>query len=129
MDVNELVEIRARQRTFNGAYSRSAIANLSYSLAVLRLFDHRFYKIGILYAVLAGFLFLISFLRARHSRHDFADRYEDANSDRPPPLKTKGQEAARIFGRPFVTAGWTVVAVSALVAAVEICLLLLILYL
>ena len=165
MDVNELVEIRARQRTFNGAYSRSAIGNLSYSLAVLRLFDHRFYKskqepnhlspatctnahnvkssvpltridplvpylaVGILYAVLAGFLFLISFLRARHSRHDFADRYEDANSDRPPPLKTKGQEAARIFGRPFVTAGWTVVAVSALVAAVEICLLLLILYL
>jgi hypothetical protein len=129
IDVNELVEIRARQRTFNGAYSRTALGNLSYSLAVLRLFDHRFYRIGVLYAVLAGLLFIVSFFRARHSRHDFADRNKEDTSDRSNVIQTKGQEGKRIFGRPFVTAGWIVVVVSAVVAAVEICLLVLIFYL
>jgi len=129
IDVNELVEIRARQRTFHGAYSRTAIGNLSYSLAVLRLFDRRFHRIGILYAVLAGLLFIISFFRARHSRHDFADCDKEDRSNRPPALQTNGQQGTRVFGRPFVTAGWIVVAVSGLVAAVEICLLVLIFYL
>ncbi len=42
--MSELVELRARQRTFHGAYSRSAMGNLGYALTILRLFDHRFYK-------------------------------------------------------------------------------------
>lgn len=83
--------------------------------------------VGILYAVLAGLLFIVSFFRARHSRHDFADRDKEEAQARM--IKTKGQDGKRIFGRPFVTAGWIVVAVSALVAAVEICLLALIMYL
>jgi hypothetical protein len=71
-------------------------------------------------------MFILAFLRARHSIHDFADRwkeepkYQDA-------IKTVGQEGTRIFGRPFVTAGWIVVAVTLIVAAVEIGLLILIL--
>ena len=36
------VELRARQRTFDGAYTRGALANLGYSLTILRLFDKRF---------------------------------------------------------------------------------------
>ena len=151
--MNELIEIRARQRTFDGAYSRTALGNLSYALAVLRLFDRRFHRsehylhslshrlspaygslisdhtVGVLYAALAGFLFLAAFFRARHSRHDFADRHKEVISNRPVVTKTKGQEGARIFGRPFVTAGWIVVAVSAIVAVVEVCLLVLIFYL
>jgi len=123
------VEIRARQRTFDGAYRRTALGNLGYSLAILRLFDRRFYAIGILYASLAGFLFILSFIRARHSRHDFADYDKEDRSDRLRAIKTKGQTGKRNFGRPFITAGWIVVAVSALVAAVEICLLVLILLL
>lgn len=38
-----------------------------------------------------------------------------------------GQEGGRIFGRPFVTAGWSVVQVSTVVLAVEVGLLVLIL--
>jgi len=129
IDVNELVETRARQRTFNGAYSRAALNNLGLSLAVLRLFDRRFYPVGILYAVLAGLLFIISFFRARHSRHDFADFSEAEISHRAAAIQTKGQEGTRIFGRPFVTAGWIVVTVSIVVLSVEICMLVLILYL
>ncbi|KAI0085493.1 hypothetical protein BDY19DRAFT_1020779 [Irpex rosettiformis] len=124
-DVNELVELRARQRTFDGAYGRSALSNLGYALTVLRLFDERFHRIGILYTVLAAMLYGLAFLRQRHSLHDFADNswLRPAHQN---PIKTVGQTGKRIFGRPFVTAGWIVVAVSIVVAAVEIALLVLI---
>ena len=39
-----VVELRARQRTFDGAYGRSALGNLGYALTVLRLFDERFHR-------------------------------------------------------------------------------------
>lgn len=161
-DVNELVEVRARQRTFNGAYARTALGNLGYSLTILKLFDRRFYRsahflialaelqpstytlvlqpVGLLYAVLAALLFVCSYLRSRHSQHDFADKYKPSSSDetcdgskaqtqsRPLRIiKTKGQENKQNFGRPFVTAGWIVLAVAGVVAAVEIALLVLIL--
>lgn len=96
-------------------------------------------SVGLLYAVLAALLFVCSFLRSRHSQHDFADKYKTSSDDccddaktqeRSRALrviKTKGQEHERNFGRPFVTAGWIVVAVSGVVAAVEIALVVLIL--
>lgn len=43
-DLHELVELRARQRTFHGAYTRTAIGNLAAALTILRLFDRRFYR-------------------------------------------------------------------------------------
>lgn len=39
-----LVELRARQRTFEGAYTRTAIGTLGYTVLVLKLFDERFYR-------------------------------------------------------------------------------------
>jgi uncharacterized membrane protein YidH (DUF202 family) len=145
VDINELVELRARQRTFHGAYSRTALGNLGSSLTILRLFDRRFYrsesppslksphnsllwKVGVLFAVLGALLFILAFLRARHSKHDFADRWRTEQRHEPA-LKTVGQEGTRIFGRPFITAGWIVLAVSCVVATVEIGLLVLILQL
>ncbi|KAJ4480900.1 hypothetical protein J3R30DRAFT_3462208 [Lentinula aciculospora] len=137
-DLNELVELRARQRTFYGAYFRTALGNLGYALTILRLFDSRFYRIGLLFTILGGLLFVLSFLRDRHSRHDFADprttstkphisftfygSYETEDI-----IQTKGQKGTRIFGRPFVTAGWIVISVASVVLAVEIGLLVLIL--
>jgi hypothetical protein len=44
IDVLELNEFRARNRTFNGAYRRTAIATLGYALTTLRLFDSRFLR-------------------------------------------------------------------------------------
>jgi len=90
---------------------------------VLKLFDRRFYRIGLLYAVLAGLLFALSFLRSRHSQHDFSDAHKGENQ---PAIRTRGQTGSRIFGRPFVTAGWIVVAVSIVVATVELGLLILV---
>ncbi|KAK0477137.1 hypothetical protein IW261DRAFT_1401400 [Armillaria novae-zelandiae] len=126
-DMSELVELRARQRTFHGAYSRSAMGNLGYALTILRLFDHRFYKVGLLFAILGCLLFIIAFLRSRHSQHDFADPQEPEPQAGSSEAETVGQENTRVFGRPFITAGWIVLAVSGVVAAVEIGLLVLIL--
>jgi len=70
-------------------------------------------------------MFILAFLRARHSRHDFADRWKEQPKYQHP-MATVGKEGERIFGRPFVTAGWIVLAVTCVVAAVEIGLLLLV---
>lgn len=69
--------------------------------------------------------FVIAFMRQRHSLHDFADSYW-ARPSVDSPIRTVGQTGKRIFGRPFVTAGWVVVALAIIVAAVEIGLLVLI---
>lgn len=129
------MELRARDRTFNGAYARTALGNLGYSIVILKLFDRRFYHIGLLYIILAALLFLLSIVRRRHSRHDFSDRHgapagrwdgevieNEVAQGRP---TADGRK--RVFGRPFVTAGWVVVAVSFVVAAVEVGLLVLVL--
>lgn len=149
-DINELVEIRARQRTFHGAYSRTALGSLGYALMILRLFDTRFRKsklesvffllnvppifhlslctvlVGLLFATLGALLLFTSFTRARHSTHDFADRQEEADTPHQG-LASVGQEGGRNYGRPFVTAGWIVIQVTVVVAAVEIGMLILIL--
>lgn len=148
IDVLELNELRARNRTFNGAYRRTALATLGYALTALRLFDSRFLRskfvilsswllpwwplssfhhpkhwtVGILYLVLSILLFALGYIRARHSRHDFSDRSKtSALYDQA--LPTVGQEDRREYGRPFITAGRDVVAVGALVMVVEILLL------
>ena len=70
----------------------------------------------------------MAYIRSRHSRHDFADRNKEDPSYKPA-ISTVGQEGKRIFGRPFVTAGWVVIGVSMIVATVEIGLLFLVLQL
>jgi hypothetical protein len=76
--------------------------------------------VGLLYAILAGLLYAIAFLRARHAREEIAAT--DAGNDTDA-IYTAGQESGRHFGRPFVTAGDFVVAVTAAVAAIELALL------
>lgn len=44
LTISSKVELRARSRTFDGAYGRSAISNLGYALTILRLFDRRFFR-------------------------------------------------------------------------------------
>ncbi|TCD62327.1 hypothetical protein EIP91_007067 [Steccherinum ochraceum] len=121
-DVAELIELRARERTFDGAYSRTAVGCLSFAVTVLRLFDRRLFRIGIVYVVLAVALYGFSYLRGRRSRHDFADQYLSEK----PPIVTQGQQNKRIFGRPFVTPGWHVLGVFLTVLGIEIGLLVLI---
>jgi len=81
--------------------------------------------VGLLFVILSALLFIIAFLRSRHSAHDFADRYRGA-TEFDVCIKTKGQEGGRIYGRPFKTAGWIVIEVTTVVALAEIALLALI---
>jgi hypothetical protein len=122
---------------------RTALGMLGYSLAVLRLFDRQFYRsmpdlpffslpdcliisssipVGLLYAALAFLLSVCAFLRARHSRHDYADRniLDTGGTTNIPEIRTVGQDHKQLFGRPFVTAGRIVALVACIVAATEI---------
>jgi len=68
----ELVEIRAAQRTFEGAYVRTAIGQFSFALIVLKIFTAEFYSIGALFAVYgAGILFISLFRRQQGKRHSY----------------------------------------------------------
>ncbi|KAL1708828.1 hypothetical protein EV121DRAFT_276794 [Schizophyllum commune] len=125
-DVNELVELRARQRTFHGAYSRTALSNLGYSLTILRLFDDRFHKIGVLFAVFGVLMFCIAYYRSRHSKHDFADNNIKTGKEGRV-MQTDGQHGKRIYGRPYITAGKFVVLVALLVLGLELALLIMLL--
>ena len=44
LDRAELVELRARMRTFDQAYVRTALMNLGYSVVIVKLFDRRFHR-------------------------------------------------------------------------------------
>ena len=66
---NELVEIRAAQRTFEGAYVRTAIGQFSFALVVLKIFTAEFYSIGALFAVYGAGILFISLFRRQQGMH------------------------------------------------------------
>lgn len=43
LDRAELVELRARQRTYEGAYQRTALLLLGQGAVILKVFDRRFF--------------------------------------------------------------------------------------
>jgi uncharacterized membrane protein YidH (DUF202 family) len=75
---DELVEIRAAQRTFEGAYIRTALGQFSFALVVLKIFTAEFYSIGALFAVYgAGVLCTSLFRRQQGNRQFFSEVGED----------------------------------------------------
>jgi hypothetical protein len=78
LTAGELVEIRAAQRTFEGAYVRTALGQFSFALVVLKVFTSEFYSIGALFAVYgAGVLFASLFRRQQGNRQFFSEVGED----------------------------------------------------
>ena len=74
----ELVEIRAAQRTFEGAYIRTALGQFSFALVVLKIFTSEFYSIGALFAVYgAGVLFISLYRRWHGNKQFFSEIGED----------------------------------------------------
>lgn len=67
----ELVEIRAAQRTFEGAYLRTALSQFSFALVILKIFTQEFYSIGALFAVFGAFILLASLLRRTSGNKQF----------------------------------------------------------
>ncbi|KAF9919204.1 hypothetical protein FBU30_011124 [Linnemannia zychae] len=70
----ELVEIRARERTFDGAYWRTAMKSFSMGMIIIRLFTRSFYKIGIIFVAFGMAMLGISVLRRKASGDVFDQR-------------------------------------------------------
>ncbi|KAL1931628.1 hypothetical protein VTP01DRAFT_9771 [Rhizomucor pusillus] len=62
---SELQDLRARQRTFEGAYWRTALAAFSTGLLILKIFTREFYKIGITFFVFGLAMLAIAVWRRR----------------------------------------------------------------
>jgi uncharacterized membrane protein YidH (DUF202 family) len=104
---SELVEVRAAQRTFEGAYVRTSLSQFSFALIVLKIFTAEFYSIGALFAVYGlGVLGVGLYRRMEGNRQFFTETEE-------------GGEARKRFR----TSGNVVVALTALSAVAYACLL------
>ncbi|KAH9842287.1 hypothetical protein Tdes44962_MAKER07607 [Teratosphaeria destructans] len=111
----ELVEIRAAQRTFEGAYIRTSLGQFSFALVVLKIFTSEFYSIGALFAVYgAGVLGVSAFRRMQGNRQFFSELGEDG-------LQRKRQ----LIASRFRTSGNVVVVLTSLSIAAYVTLLML----
>ncbi|KAM7184904.1 hypothetical protein V8F33_012725 [Rhypophila sp. PSN 637] len=72
----ELVEIRAAQRTFEGAYMRTALGQFSFALIILKIFTSEFYPIGALFAVYGTAIMLVAIYRRYEGNRQFFDQQE-----------------------------------------------------
>ncbi|KJZ78362.1 hypothetical protein HIM_02400 [Hirsutella minnesotensis 3608] len=64
----ELNEVRAAQRTYEGAYMRTALGQFSFALVILKIFTREFYAIGALFAAYGVAVVLVAIYR-RHQGH------------------------------------------------------------
>ena len=107
---SELVEVRAAQRTFEGAYIRTSLSQFSFALVVLKIFTSEFYSIGALFAVYGVGVLLVSAYRRQQGNKQF---FNERDSDG---LGVK---------KKFRTSGNVVVVLTALSVAAYISLLVL----
>ncbi len=75
--LSRLTEIRAAQRTFEGAYIRTAIGQFSFALVVLKIFTAEFYSIGALFATYGVGIMLVSLYRRYEGNRQFFSEMED----------------------------------------------------
>ena len=68
---SRLVEIRAAQRTFEGAYMRTALGQFSFALIILKIFTSEFYAIGALFAVYGAAVMLVAIYRRYEGHRQF----------------------------------------------------------
>jgi uncharacterized membrane protein YidH (DUF202 family) len=81
LTTEELQEVRAAQRTFEGAYVRTALGQFSFALVVLKIFTAEFYSIGALFAVYGtGILFASLFRRQQGNQQFFSEVGDDGLS-------------------------------------------------
>lgn len=63
LSTNDRLDLRAAQRTFDGAYVRTALGQMCFSLTIMRIFQREFFWIGIACCVLALCLIVIAVMR------------------------------------------------------------------
>lgn len=60
-------DVRASQRTFEGAYLRTAFSKLSFGLVILRLFSKEFFPLGMVYVASAIMTMALSLYQRAYS--------------------------------------------------------------
>lgn len=73
---NAKLDIRAAQRTFQGAYYRTALGQLGFALVVLKLFNYEFLAVGSTFTMQGCLILLIGHWRSHRAdqmvySHDF----------------------------------------------------------
>ncbi|KAI1369575.1 hypothetical protein F5Y08DRAFT_292365 [Xylaria arbuscula] len=71
LTAQELVEIRAAQRTFEGAYMRTALGQFSFALIILKIFTAEFYAIGALFAAYGATVMVCAMYRRYEGNRQF----------------------------------------------------------
>ncbi|KAK2626626.1 hypothetical protein QTJ16_003801 [Diplocarpon rosae] len=82
LTAEELVEIRAAQRTFEGAYIRTALGQFSFALVVLKIFTAEFYSIGALFATYGMGILMLSLYRRYEGNRQFFSEVGENGVDR-----------------------------------------------
>lgn len=59
------LDVRAHQRTYEGAYTRTAIVCLSFSILIIKLFSKEFLPIGTIYTIYGTILYFMGVYSAR----------------------------------------------------------------
>ncbi|KAI6250537.1 hypothetical protein HI914_01882 [Erysiphe necator] len=97
-----LVEIRAAQRTFEGAYIRTALGQFTFALAILKIFSTEFYSIGVVYAIYGVSLLVVGLYRRHDSnRHIFQAGNQDNQQDNV--FRTGGNAVIYLTGVSIIT--------------------------
>lgn len=78
----ELVEVRAAQRTFEGAYVRTSLSQFSFALIVLKIFTSEFYSIGALFAVYGAGVLAVSWYRRYQGNQQFFSEVGQGGEER-----------------------------------------------
>ncbi|OIW35148.1 hypothetical protein CONLIGDRAFT_676089 [Coniochaeta ligniaria NRRL 30616] len=105
----ELVEIRAAQRTFEGAYMRTALSQFSFSLIILKIFTSEFYTIGALFAVYGAAIMLVAaYRRYEGNRQFFDDEESEDESYTEADGRTRSIRRSVVVRKKFRTSGNTV---------------------
>lgn len=61
---NLKLDVRAHQRTYEGAYTRTAIGCLSFSIVIIKLFSKEFLPIGTIYTAYGCLLYFIGVIKS-----------------------------------------------------------------
>ncbi|KAH6898644.1 hypothetical protein B0T10DRAFT_555947 [Thelonectria olida] len=93
LTTQELVEIRAAQRTFEGAYVRTALGQFSFALIILKIFTSEFYAIGALFAVYGIAVLLVAIYRRYEGNHQFFTAIS-SNGSQKRKFRTSGNSVA-----------------------------------
>ncbi|KAJ0121290.1 hypothetical protein J7T55_008453 [Diaporthe amygdali] len=113
-----LTEIRAAQRTFEGAYMRTALSQFSFALIILKIFTSEFYAIGALFAAYGVAVLVVAIFRRYEGNKQFFDQEESESesdddgdigehllSENPGVASPRGRRRVQTIRKKFRTSG------------------------